>query len=124
MRNLYLLGLAAILASGCASGGGSIFPEAGDADAAISNAEQQISQAVALGADSLALDAMASARHNLATARSLSTGSGRDRAALAGRQAAADAILAQERAKLVLAERTQAQAKASLDALPPNGGAR
>ena len=125
MRNLYLLGLTAILASGCASaGGGSIFPEAGDADAAIANAEQQINQATAIGGDSLAADAMASARANLATARSMNTGSGRDRAALAGRQAAADAIFAQERAKLVMAERMQAQAKASLDALPPNGGAR
>ena len=125
MRNLYLLGLTVILASGCASsGGGSIFPEAGDADAAIANAEQQINQATAIGADSLASDAIASARQNLATARSMNTGSGRDRAALAGRRAAADAIFAQERAKLVMAERMQAQAKASLDMLPPNGGAR
>ncbi|MBC7791590.1 MAG: hypothetical protein H7Z74_16715 [Anaerolineae bacterium] len=125
MRNLYLLGLTAILASGCASGsGGSIFPEAGDADAAIANAEQQISMATGIGADSLAADAMASARQNLASARSMNTASTRDRSALAGRQAAADAIFAQERAKLVMAERMQAQAKASLDALPPNGGSR
>ena len=124
MRNLYLLGLTAVLATGCASGGGSIFPEAGDADAAISNAERQIGQAVAAGADSLASDGMAAARQNLATARSMNTGSTRDRAALAGRRAAADAIYAQERSKQVMAERTQAQAKASLDALPPKGGAQ
>lgn len=124
MRNMYLLAFAALVTVGCASGGGSIFPEAGDANAAISNAEQQINQAVAAGADSLASDALASARQNLATARSMNTSSTRDRAALAGRRAAADAIYAQERAKQLMAERMQAQAKASLDALPPNGGAQ
>ncbi|MEJ7812256.1 MAG: hypothetical protein WKG32_17725 [Gemmatimonadaceae bacterium] len=121
MRTLYTLGVAALIA-GCASaGGGSIFPEAGDPNAALTNAERQIAEAQAAGADSLVADVMASARQNLANAKAQAQGTTRGRAALAARQAAADAIYAREQVKRIMAERTQAQAKSAFDALPPGG---
>ena len=60
---------AAVALAGCASAGGGLFPEAGDAPSAIAGAERMISEAQQAGADSLARDAMTSARNNLAAAR-------------------------------------------------------
>ncbi len=125
MRRPWRLALAALAAAmwtGCATGGAaSIFPEAGDADAAIANAEREIAGAQQAGADSLAGEILASARQNLTTARAHLQGRDRGRAALAAQQAAADALYARERARRIAAEREQAQAQAALQALPPQG---
>jgi hypothetical protein len=118
------LGAVALVAA-CATGGAtSIFPEAGDPDAAVASAERSIADAQQAGADSLAAEIMASARQNLANARMHMQGGNRERAALDAQQAVADAIYARERARRVAAERLQAQAQAALSALPPQGGAR
>ncbi len=94
--------VAAIAAAGafgaCASGGG-IFPTAGDPNAAVSNAERLISEARQAGADSLVPDVMASARQNLAAAQVLIRQRSPDRAALKGREAAADATYARAAAQ-------------------------
>jgi hypothetical protein len=117
------LGIVAVLA-GCASAGGSsIFPEAGDPNAAIANAERQIAQAEAAGADSLAAEALASARQNVADAKAMLNQGNEEQAALEGRAAAADAVFAREEARRLMAERQRAEALADLNALPP-GGAR
>ena len=120
---LALAALAAALWAGCATGGASsIFPEAGDPDAAIANAEREIASAQQAGADSLAGEIVASARQNLANARQHMQQRGtRPRAALAAQQATADALYARERARRIAAERQQAQAQAALQALPPQG---
>jgi len=101
----------------CASGGG-IFPTAGDPVAAVSNAERLIAEAQQAGADSLAPDAMSSARQNFATAQVLMRQRSLDRAALKGREAAADATFAKAFAQRAAAERERAAAKAALDAVP------
>lgn len=123
MRRMSWLGIVAVLA-GCASAGAnSIFPEAGDPNAAIANAERQIESAVAAGADSLAAEPLATARQNTATAKTLLNERKQDQAALTARQAAADAIFAREEARRITADRERGEALASLNALPP-GGAR
>jgi hypothetical protein len=117
------LGIVAVLA-GCASAGAnSIFPEAGEPNAAIANAERQIQTAVAAGADSLASEPLATARQNTAQAKTLLADGKGDRAALTARQAVADAVFAREEARRITADRARAEALASLNALPP-GGAR
>lgn len=123
MRRVTWLGVAAVLA-GCASAGaGSIFPEAGDPNAAIANAERQIADAVAAGADSLAPQPLAAARQNMEEAKTLLNDRKNEQAALEARAAAADAIFAREESRRLAAERQRAEALASLNALPP-GGAR
>ena len=127
MRRPWRLTLAALAtalwAAGCATGGASsVFPQAGDPDAAIQNAEREIAAAQQAGADSAAAEIMASARQNLANARAHSqTSADRGRAVLDAQQAAADAIYARERARRLAAEQQQAQAQAALQALPPQG---
>ena len=124
MRTPWVIGAVALIAA-CATGGASsIFPDAGDADAAIANAERTIADAQQAGADSLAGEIMASARQNLANARMHMQGRDRGRAALDAQQAAADALYARERTRRLAAERQQAQAQAALQVLPPQGGAR
>ena len=119
---LALAALAAALWTGCATGGAaSIFPEAGDPDAAIANAEREIAAAQQAGADSLAGEIMASARQNLTAARMQLQARDRGRAALSAQQAVADALYARERTRRLAAERQQAQAQAALQALPPQG---
>ena len=67
---------------------------------------------------------MASARQNLASARTHQAARERGRASLAAQQATADAIYARERTRRLAAEQQQAQAQAALQALPPQGGDR
>ena len=123
MRRVTWLGVAVVLA-GCASAGASsIFPEAGDPNAAIANAERQIAEAVAAGADSLAPQPLAAARQNMEEAKTLLNDRKSSQAALEGRAAAADAIFAREESRRIAAERQRAEALASLNELPP-GGAR
>ena len=74
MRNMCVFALA-LLSAACASAGGGIFPEAGDGAAAIANAERMITEAERVGADSLAAEALASARQHVAVAK---TQQGRD----------------------------------------------
>jgi hypothetical protein len=124
MRRVPWLGLVIVLA-GCASAGAnSIFPEAGDPNAAIANAERQIAEAVTAGADSLAAQPLADARQNVADAKALLNNRQQEQAALEARAAAADAIFAREEAKRLTAERSRSEALASLQQLPPMGGAR
>ncbi|MFN2400715.1 MAG: hypothetical protein ABR543_19080 [Gemmatimonadaceae bacterium] len=123
MRIVRAIGAAMIMA-GCASGGGSIFPEAGEPNAAIANAQRLIAEAQQAGADSLAREALATAQQNVAAAQTELRNNNNDRAALKAREAAADATFAREQARRVLADREQARARGALDALPPNGGAR
>ncbi|HSJ65981.1 MAG TPA: hypothetical protein VK922_19010 [Gemmatimonadaceae bacterium] len=123
MRRMSWLGIVAVLA-GCASAGAnSIFPEAGEPNAAIANAERRIAEAVSAGADSLAAEPLASARQNLADAKANLNERNAARAALEARAAAADATFAREESRRLTAERTRAEALASLNQLPP-GGAR
>jgi hypothetical protein len=103
----------------CASGGG-IFPTAGDPNAAVANAERLIAEAQQAGADSLVPDAMASARQNFAAAQVLMRQRSLDRAALKGREAAADATYARAAALRATAERERAAAQAALNAVGGN----
>ena len=103
----------------CASGGG-IFPTAGDPNAAIANAERLIAEAQQAGADSLVPDVMASARQNFAAAQVLMKQRSTDRAALKGREAAADATYARAAALRATAERERAAAQAALAAVGGN----
>jgi hypothetical protein len=113
--------MAAVVAlAGCASAGGGLFPEAGDAPAAIAGAERMISEAQQAGADSLAGAEMTTARNSLAAARAASG----NRAALLGRQAQADARYARALADKVKAERALNEASAQLKAVQTPGGAR
>lgn len=100
----------------CATGGG-IFPTAGDPTAAVANAERLIAEAQQAGADSLAPDVMSSARQNFAAAQELMRRRSMDRAALKGREAAADATYAKASAQRAAAERERAAAKVALDAV-------
>ena len=119
MRNMRVFALA-LFSAGCASAGGGVFPEAGDGASAIANAERRIAEAQQAGGDSLAAEVLTSARQHVAAAKSLQ---GRDdnRAAMHGRQAAADATYARALAARTAAERQRAAAAASLNALPRGG---
>ena len=127
MRRTCVLGLGALLA-GCASAGG--FPETRDPSRAISAAQEQIALAEEAGADSLAPDALGSARRNLQAAVALRRGRERvtdenaRRAAVIAEEAEADAIYAKAQADRVRTERERSQAQAALAALPPRGGAQ
>jgi hypothetical protein len=116
--------LAAVLVvAGCASGGG-IYPEAGDPNAAIANAQRLIGEAEQAGADSLAADPLGTARQNLAAAQSFLQNRQNERAAMKAQEAAADAAYARELVMRIRADREAAQARGAFDALPPGGGAR
>jgi hypothetical protein len=124
MRRVPWLGLVIVLA-GCASAGAnSIFPEAGDPNAAIANAERLIADAVTAGADSLASQPLAEARQNVAAAKAMLSDNKDEPAALKARAAAADATYAREQARRTTAERTRSEALASLQQLPPMGGSQ
>ncbi|HUF29394.1 MAG TPA: hypothetical protein VMM77_01935 [Gemmatimonadaceae bacterium] len=124
MRRAPWLGLVIVLAGCAGAGTSSIFPEAGDPNAAIANAERQIAEAVTAGADSLASQPLAEARQSVAEAKVLLSDRKQEPAALKGRAAAADAIYAREQARRIQAERTRSAALASLNQLPPMGGAQ
>ena len=113
----------ALVAGGCASAGGGIFPEAGEPVAALSRAEALIQDAERAGADSLAAEAMAAARRNVTEAQVAQRGRDGNRAALFAREAQADAIYAKAAAERARADRARTDADAALKALPP-GGAR
>lgn len=116
---------ALVAVAGCASAGR--FPaDLGNTETAaqmeIGDAERQIAAAANAGGDSLAVEAMTSARAHLAQARE-SEGKSDRLAVLRARQAAADAVYAKAVAERVLAERARVRARTTLDALGP-GGAR
>lgn len=114
------LGAAAAL-SACASGGGP-FPSSGDPTAPIANASRLIGEAQQAGADSVAPEAMAAARQALADAQVLVRRRSSDRAAVRGREAAAEAAYAKAAAQRAVAEREHGRAKAALDSL--SGGSQ
>lgn len=117
MRYASLIALV-VLCAGCASSG--VFPIAtGDPGAASSSALRQISLAQEAGADSLAPDAMAAARRQLATSQEQAQAGHASRAAVSGQQAAASAIFAKSEADRVLSERDKAAATAAMQVLPP-----
>jgi len=120
MRSMRMFALALVFA-GCASAGGGIFPEAGDAGAAISNADRLITDAQQAGADSLVAEAMTSARQHLAEARTQQQNRDDDRAAMHARMAAADATYARAAVNRALADRRRAAAQTALNALPRGG---
>lgn len=113
----------ALVAGGCASAGGGIFPEAGEPVAALARAEALIQDAERAGADSLASEAMASARRNVTESQVAQRGRDANRAALFAREAQADATYAKAAAERAKADRARNDADAALKALPP-GGAR
>lgn len=112
--------LVAVLAlgAGCA---GRVFPPVGDPNGPIAEADQAISAASNAGADSLASEALTSAKQNVAVAREEQRQGRLDRAALAARQAAADAVYARAAAERAAAERAQRDAQTAYSALPPGG---
>jgi hypothetical protein len=118
MRNMRVFALA-LFSAGCASAGG-VFPEAGDGASALANAERQIAAAQQAGADSLAAEVLNWARQHVAVGKTMQ-GRDDDRAAMHGRQAVADATYARALAARTAAERQQAAAAASLNALPRGG---
>jgi hypothetical protein len=120
MRNMRMFALVLVF-SGCASAGGGIFPEAGDAGAAITNADRLIGEAQQVGADSLASEAIASARQHLAEARAQQQNRDEERAAMHARMAAADATYARAAANRAVADRRKAAAQTALNSLPHGG---
>jgi hypothetical protein len=120
MRSMRMFALVLVV-SGCASAGGGIFPEAGDAGAAISNADRLIGEAQQAGADSLAAEAMTSARQHLAEARAQQQNRDDERAAMHARMAAGDATYARALVNRTVADRRKAAAQTALNALPRGG---
>jgi hypothetical protein len=112
-----------LVAGACASAGGGPLPEAGEPTAAMGRAEALIADAAREGADSLANEAITSARTNLAAAQKALGKNDINRAALKARAAEADATYAKAAAERAKADRTKGEAATALSALPP-GGAR
>jgi hypothetical protein len=112
-----LLVLAALVGTAaCASSGG--YPATvGDAPSNIGRAKSVIDDAVKAGADSLAPDALQSAKAHLTEADAAQKSGQKDKAAMAARLAAADAAYARAVAQRITAERTQASEQAQLKAL-------
>jgi hypothetical protein len=111
--------LVTAVGAGCATGGG--YPSAvGDARTNMTRAQELIDDAAKAGADSLAPDAMKSARAHFAEADAADKSKAKDHAAMAARQAAADATYARAVAQRVIAERTRAAEQAQLQSLAPS----
>ncbi len=119
MRNVQAVALLLVLAA-CASTGGPL-PYSGEAGTTYIDAQRRIEDAKAAGADSLASDAMVSARAHLQLAQTAMTNKDDNRTALNARLAAADATYARAQAERVKAERVRDRAAAALAALPPGG---
>jgi hypothetical protein len=110
-----LLGTAA-----CAAAGG--YPSTvGDARSNINRSKALIDDASKAGADSLAPDALQSARAHLTEADAAQKSGARDKAAMAARLAAADATYARAVAQRVMAERARAAEQAQLQSLTTTG---
>lgn len=106
----------ALVTAACASGGG--YPSAvGDAGSNMTRAQGLIDEAAKAGADSLAPDAMKSARAHFAEADAADKSKAHDHAAMAARQAAADATYARAVAQRITAERMRAAEQAQLQSL-------
>lgn len=105
---------------GCASAG--VFPNAGDPGPVIGAAQRQIEVAQSAGADSLAPQALATARRHLVEAQVQVQANRNGRAAVAAQQAAASAVYAKAQADRVLAVRDSAHAEQALRAVPPGRG--
>jgi len=113
--------LIALATAACASGGG--YPATvGDASANMTRAAALIDDATKAGADSLAPDALKSARADLAEADAAQKSGSKDHAAMAAHKAAADAIYARAVAARVLAERARAAEQAALQSVGSGPG--
>ena len=113
-----VMGCAGLLV-GCASGGRK-WPEISDASALIAEARSEIDEAERAGADTLAPEALASARQALTDAENRAQGSAH-RAAVDARRAAADANFAEAQAERLKAERERTRAEGALATLPGGG---
>ena len=124
MRGQLAMVMAAGLLGACASAGG--FPKTlpMESSNAISEATQAIAAAQSVGADSLASEALASAKMHLSQAQGEQTSRNPDVATLHAREATADARLARSTALRMKAEQEQSAAQSALTSLPPQGGAR
>jgi Domain of unknown function (DUF4398) len=111
-----LITVAVFLTAACASAGG--YPSTvGDAGSNISRAKAVIDDASKAGADSLAPDALQSAKAHLAEADAAQKSGAKDKAAMAARLAVADASYARAVAQRVMAERARASEQSQLKSL-------
>ncbi len=124
MRGTLAVIATAVALAGCASAGGYPKTLPMEADNTIALATQAISDAQAVGADSLASETLVNAKSHLDEAEKNRVSRKPDQAELHAREALADARLARSTALRATAERGQAAAQSALQALPPNGGAR
>ena len=109
-----------LAAGGCARG--SAYPSTMAPGPEIERAARMVTEAQTAGADSLAADALATARKTLEEARQQQRGSA-NRAAIVARRAATEAAYARALAERELAQRARTEAMRAMDGLPP-GGAR
>jgi hypothetical protein len=111
-----LVTAAFFVTAACASAGG--YPSTvGDAGTNISRAKTVIDDASKAGADSLAPDALQSAKAHLAEADAAQKSGAKDKAAMAARLAVADASYARAVAQRVMAERARATEENQLQSL-------
>jgi hypothetical protein len=116
-----LLSAAFLATAACASAGG--YPSTvGDAGSNIGRAKAVIDDAAKAGADSLAPEALQSARAHLAEADAAQKSGARDKAAMAARLATADATYARAVAQRIVAERARAAEQAQLKSLTTTTG--
>jgi hypothetical protein len=105
-----------MVVAACASSGG--YPSTvGDAPSNISRAKTVIDDASKAGADSLAPDALQSAKAHLAEADAAQKSGAKDKAAMAARLAVADATYARAVAQRITAERARSSEQAQLQAV-------
>jgi hypothetical protein len=111
----------ALVTAGCASAGS--YPSAvGDPIGNISRATTLIDEATKAGADTLAPDALQSAKAHLTEADAAQKSGAKDKAAMAARLSAADAAYARSVAQRVTAERARAAEQAQLQSLTTTTG--
>ncbi|HWZ60458.1 MAG TPA: hypothetical protein VNW46_15870 [Gemmatimonadaceae bacterium] len=116
LSRLIAVALVSAACASCASSGG--YPSAvGDAPSNISRAKTLIDDATKAGADTLAPDALQSAKAHLAESDAAQKSGAKDKAAMAARLAAADATYARAVAQRVTAERMRSAEQAQLQSL-------
>lgn len=107
----------------CATGGRA-FPVTGEAPThVLGRATAAVAEAVDAGADSLAPEALKSARQHLAAATAEQQAKHEDRAGLFAREAIADAVFARAESERIMAERARTAAAGQLDQLTTGASA-
>lgn len=124
MQLLRLIAVGGLMVvAACASGGG--YPSTvGDAPSNIGRAKTVIDDATKAGADSLAPDALQSAKAHLGEADAAQKSGAKDKAAMAARLAVADATYARAVAQRIMAERARSSEQAQYQALTTSGSAQ